>query len=76
MAMSVFPIRHGFGKVDMPTAAYVDSAARASLKLMEMVFVEICAEADFMHMIPGACRHRLTAYSRKTMIVCGTESMT
>ena len=69
MAVPILLRRLRIGKVHMPAAAHVDRAAGAAVELMEMVFVEIRAEAHLMHMIAVAQRDRLAAHRREPVVV-------
>ena len=69
MAVPILLRRLRIGKVHMPAAAHVDRAAGAAVELMEMVFIEIRAEAHLMHMVTVAQRDRLAAHRREPVVV-------
>ena len=69
MAVLILLRRLHIGKVHMPAAAHVDRAAGAAVELMEMVFIEIRAEAHLMHVIAVAQRDRLAAHRREPVVV-------
>lgn len=69
MAVPILLRRLRIGKVHMPAAAHIDRAAGAAVELMEMVFIEIRAEAHLMHMVAVAQRDRLAAHRREPVVV-------
>lgn len=66
MAVPILLRRLRIGKVHMPAAAHIDRAAGAAVELMEMVFIEIRAEAHLLHMVavPSGIASPLTVANR------------
>ncbi|SBW06264.1 hypothetical protein KL86CLO1_12139 [uncultured Eubacteriales bacterium] len=51
MEMIIFAICLRFDKVDVPSSAYINRASGFACEFMKMIFVEIGAESNFMHMV-------------------------